>query len=303
MTSVRVSRMLRELGVSAEESGPRAESRSGASVRLVRTANGRLAYLKLTPAGLGPHALEAARRELRFYSELAATAAVRAPGLLAGNETGDGVAVLLDAAGQAREARSWSRAMWAALGEQLDVLHGMPLPAGADWQRPDPLLAVMADPDRDEIAACWADFVPKLPEILARSSQLQAHMSALPLVFTHGDCHVSNIVFGGEQQPVLCDWQAAVIGRPVSDLAFLSARATPSGAIVPPDLLAAYLERRPQDRRGLQLALLAEELAVFIFLWPPYLRLNTPAGIVHLRRRAHVLAARWLRHAADQAAP
>ena len=53
--------------------------------------------------------------------------------------------------------------------------------------------------------------------------------------------------------------RAAVIGQPVSDLAFLTTRSTPSGATVPPDLVAAYLERRPQDRCELQLALLADQ--------------------------------------------
>jgi aminoglycoside phosphotransferase (APT) family kinase protein len=302
MTAVFLNRTLREFRVSAEGQGKQASSGSGAEIHAVRTADGHLAYLKITPAEHGPQALEAARRELRFYRDLAAAAGVRTPALLAGNETDDGVALLLTTAGRVEEAASWSRAMWAALGEQLAILHSMPLPSGADWKRPDPLTAAMAGSDSDEITACWADSVPEVPAVLARLRQLRAHMSVLPLVFTHGDCHAGNVVFRG-QQPALCDWQSAGVGRPASDLAFLSARAAPSGAAVPPDLVAAYLERRPQDRRDFALALLAQELAVFIFLWPPFLVFHTPVGIAHVHRRARVLATRWLRHATDENAP
>lgn len=293
MTAMPLNWMLAEFGVSATSSGRQGDASSGAGIHAVRTADGDLAYLKITPAGLGPHALEAARREVRFYREVAATTAVQTPRLLASVESEDGVAILLTAAGQAREATSWSRRTWAAVGEQLAVLHAMPLPAGADWQRPDSLLAVMAEPDSSEVSACWAGSVPELPAVLSRISRLLADMSALPPVFTHGDCHAGNILFGGHR-PALCDWQSAGIGRPVSDLAFLSARATASGAVVPTDLIAAYLARRPQDRRELERALLAEELAIFIFQWPPYLAFNTPATAARVRRRAQALAARWL---------
>ncbi len=72
-------------------------------------------------------------------------------------------------------------------------------------------------------------------------------------------------------------------------------RATPSGAAVPPALTDAYLAARPCDRRTFARALVAEELAVLVFLWPPFAAFNTPAGIARVRRRARVLAGIRLR--------
>jgi hypothetical protein len=87
------------------------------------------------------------------------------------------------------------------------------------------------------------------------------------------------------------------LGRPGTDLAFLTVRATPAGATASPDLIAAYLTHRNVDRRALQLALLAEELAVYLFQWPPFAAYNTPAGVERVRRRAARLMTRWFREA------
>jgi hypothetical protein len=92
-------------------------------------------------------------------------------------------------------------------------------------------------------------------------------MNALTPVFVHGDCHTDNIALSGESS-VFLDWQGSGIGRPRSDLAFFNARAMPGGVTVPPALLDSYLDGRPEKRRTLELALLAEELAAFVFQWP-----------------------------------
>ena len=55
------------------------------------------------------------------------------------------------------------------------------------------------------------------------------------------------------------------------------------------------------ERRVLERALLAEELAIFVFLWPPYAEYNSPPGISGVRRRAHQLAARWFDTADEEA--
>lgn len=62
---------------------------------------------------------------------------------------------------------------------------------------------------------------------------------------------------------------------------------------VPQALIDAYLEHRPYKRGTLRRALLAEELAILVFLWPPFAAFNSPLGIDRVRRRAHELAERW----------
>ncbi|MFK3978777.1 phosphotransferase family protein [Micromonospora sp. NPDC050397] len=285
-----------------DDPGRQGHSLSGSDARPVRTATGRNAYLKTTPAGLGPAAVAAARRELTFYREVAARVSVRTPSLLAWHDSGDGVAVLLTSSGHPVEPRRWSPTMWTALGHQLALLHGAPPPPGSDWFRPDPLLAAIAAPDAGRVAACWADTIPELPGILARTEDLLSDLNLLEPVLTHGDCHTDNVAFL-DQQPALYDWQSVVVGRPAADIAFLSVRATPSGITVPPDLVAAYRSHTGYDRDNLRRALLAEELAIFLFLWPPFAALNTATGVAHARRRVRSLATRWLRATTDEKVP
>ncbi|MFG3685294.1 phosphotransferase family protein [Micromonospora sp. NPDC047740] len=278
--------------VTGQEPDARLESRSGAGVRAVRASDGHAAYLKVTPATLGAPAIAAARRELRFYAEVAPIAPVRAPRLLDYLDAESGVAVLLEAAGETRQASAWTTGMWADLGRDLAGLHSMAIPTGADWQHPDALQEALIDPNLDEINSFWAPTLPHLGELLARRVELMEQTRAVPPAFVHGDCHTANLVHSAGAI-VFCDWQAAGIGRPASDLAFLSVRATPTGTTVPPALVDAYLDTRACDRRTLQRALLAEELAVFVFLWPAFAAFNTPEGIARVRRRTRELAQRW----------
>jgi len=285
--------------VAAERRDVRVESRSGAGVHAVRTIDGEAAYLKTTSATLGTQSLAAARRELRFYRYLAPTAPVCTPRLLDFLDIEEGVAVLLAAAGRPRGVASWTPGMWADLGRHLAALHSMPLPTAGDWNRPDALLEALAARNLTEITAFWAATLPQLRELIARRAELRDQISALPPVFVHGDCHTDNIVHAAGP-PVFCDWQSAGVGRAVSDLAFLSVRATPSGVVVPSALIHAYLDRRPGDRKALECALVAEELAVLVFLWPPYAAFNSPTGIARVRSRARELAERYLGEAAHE---
>ncbi|MGW4462139.1 phosphotransferase family protein [Micromonospora sp. NPDC004704] len=284
--------VLDRFGVVGQASAARIESRSGAGVGAVRTPDGQNAYLKVTPASLGRRALAAARRELAFYRYVAPVAPLRTPRLLDSIDIEAGVAVLLEAAGETRAVASWTDGMWANLGRELAALHSMPLPEGASWNRPDALHEALTDPDLDGIHAFWADVLPQLADLVARRVELEEHMEALPPVFVHGDCHTDNIVHSADSR-VFCDWQAAGIGRAVSDLAFLNVRATPAGVTVPRALIDTYLDHRPYERHTLQRALLAEELAILVFLWPPFAAFNSPAGINRIRRRARELAEQW----------
>lgn len=269
------------------------ESRSGAGVHPVRTIGGEAAYLKVTPAASGAQAIAQARRELRFYQDLAPITPVRTPRLLDCRDGEDGVAVLLEAVGETRPASAWTARMWADLGRELARLHTMPLPEGAEWNRPDALEAALADPDVDRITAFWAPTLPRLAELLARGDELAEDIGALPPVFTHGDCHVGNLPHS-TGSPAFCDWQSAGIGRPASDLAFLGVRAATEGVSVPPALIEAYLDGRSCERRALQRALLAEELGVFVHMWPPFAAFNDDLGIARVRRRTLELAERFM---------
>jgi hypothetical protein len=63
-------------------------------------------------------------------------------------------------------------------------------------------------------------------------------------------------------------------------------------------LIEAYLEGRPCDRHALEWALVTEELAILVFLWPHYAAYNSPSGIARIRRRARELADRYVNGAA-----
>ncbi|MFD9502579.1 phosphotransferase family protein [Streptomyces sp. NPDC060035] len=287
-----IATVLRKFGVVTVDSEEHLESRSGAGIHAVRTADGQSAYLKLTPVAQGPDALAAARRELLFYQRLAPTAPVLSPKLLLSADTDDGLAMLLTATGNPLPATAWTPGMWATLGHELASLHSMPLPADTSWARPDALRQAMVYPDLPTIEAFWAPTLPLLAEIVARRTELEQRMEALPPVFVHGDCHTDNITHSGESL-ILLDWQVSGSGRPSSDLAFLNVRAVPAGVTAPPELLDAYLSGSPHDRRALEFASLAEELAVFVFQWPPFAAYNNPTGIDRVRQRTRDLSERW----------
>jgi aminoglycoside phosphotransferase (APT) family kinase protein len=194
MSSDFVAMAAAEFGVVPREAGGWLESRSGAAVRAVRTSDGRPAYLKATPATAGRQVLADARRELRFYLDLAPVVPVRTPRLLGWSEAGGGVAVLLAAAGEVREAGSWTVGMWSRLGRDLAALHAMPQPREAGWDVPDRLRAALADPNLDQISAFWSPALPQLVEFVARRDETAEQFGSVPPAFIHGDCHTGNIV-------------------------------------------------------------------------------------------------------------
>jgi len=268
------------------------ESRSGAGVEAVRTRDGRVAYLKTTGARLGHEALVMARRELQFYRELAPHVPVATPELLDWVDTGDGVALLLEAVGEPQPVTAWTQPMWAWLGRDLAALHAMPVPAETRWARTDPLQRALTQPVSEEVDAFWGASLPRYRQVTAGARDLLAAINALPRVFVHGDCHTDNLV-PRHDYISFCDWPMAGIGRPTTDLAHLRVRAAPSGAMVPPALLDEYLRARPGMQGILERALVAEELAVFVFLWPPFAMFNDSAGIARVRTRTSHLADQW----------
>jgi aminoglycoside phosphotransferase (APT) family kinase protein len=292
MTADLLTEALATFRVDRIDAAQPAEARSGAGVHRVRTAAGEPAYLKVTPAALGEEAVDAAERELRFYRQFAPTVPVATPAVLDALSTGAGIAVLLLDAGTERPAPAWTDADWSRLGRALAELHTMPLPDWG-WTRPDTLRTALAAPDLDQIRAFWAPVLPALEPLLADRDGVLARLEAQPAAFVHGDCHTGNIVHA-DGGLVFCDWQSAGLGRAAADLAFLSVRATPSGAQIPSALIRDYLSQRSTDGDPAELeqAILLEELAVYVFEWPPYAAYNDSAGIARVQRRAQVLADR-----------
>ncbi|MBL7255756.1 phosphotransferase family protein [Paractinoplanes lichenicola] len=237
--------------VSSRDGSGRLESRSGAGVHPVTTADGGPAFLKV-----GTN-----RAELDFYRSL--TVPVRTPRLLDHRDS----TLLLSAAGTTVDVTQWTTPMWADLLGALAALHATPPPP---WDAPDPLAEAMAQPD----IALIRDFWGTPPEV--------EPLQAARRVFIHGDCHTENITVD-DGTLVFCDWQSTGAGRASSDLALLSVRATPAGVRVP-------LELYPADD-ALRRAIRAEELAMLVFLWPQYARYNTPEGNDRIRARGRLLAA------------
>lgn len=288
-----MSRAVREFLIDIEDRRGPYDARSGAGVHPAQTRDGLAAYLKLTPASLGNGMFDRARRELTFYQRLADQVPVSTPPLLGALDADAGVALLLGAAGEQVNVEAWSDQAWAALGRDLAGLHSVPV-AAPDWPAQDGLLKAMSEPVSDEVTEFWGEVLPELPELLASLEAMRAELAAEPAVFIHGDCHTSNIVHGPEGL-AFCDWQCAGPGRATADLAHLSVRATPAGVTVPREMMTAYLDGRGGDAGDLERALVPAELAVFILQWPPYAVYNSQDGIERVRRRARLLARKWLR--------
>jgi Ser/Thr protein kinase RdoA (MazF antagonist) len=286
-----MSLAVRQFGIAIDHVAKPTDARSGARVHRARTLGGRAAYLKLTPAVLGPETLDAARRELRFYRQLAAEVPVQTPPLLDSFEVDLGVALLLAAAGEQVKVSAWSGTARSMLGRDLAALHSVQV-AGQDWVRPDALLDTMSAPVSGTIAKFWGGVLPGLRELLDSRRALREELASQPAVLVHGDCHTGNIVHAGDGL-VFWDWQSTGLGRATSDLAMLGVRAAPAGIGVPRDAMKAYVNQRGCDVNELERALILEELAIFVFQWPPFADYNSRARIARVHDRTRDLAARW----------
>lgn len=282
---------VREFGVTIDHSAAPTDARSGVGVHPARTPDGQAAFLKLTPASLGTQTLDGARREVRFYRQLANEVPVRTPRLLGAFETGAGVVLLLASAGEQVKAEAWNHPAWTTLGRDLAGLHSVSV-ARQDWPRPDLLLDAMSEPVSGAVTRFWGDVLPTLPDLLASRDALCEELGSQPLVLVHGDCHTANIVHGADGL-VFCDWQSTGAGRATSDLALLRVRAAPAGVTVPREMMTAYVNERGNDSRELARALILEELAIFVFQWPPFAVYNSPTGIRRVRDRTRHLARKW----------
>jgi hypothetical protein len=67
----------------------------------------------------------------------------------------------------------------------------------------------------------------------------------------------------------------------------------PDGALVSPAATTAYLDRCGGSRAAFERALLLEELAIFVFQWPPFAAYNSALGISRVHDRVRYLSERW----------
>src|SRR5689334_20663887 len=108
---MQATEVMRALQVTPRARSTRLESRSGAGVHPVTTADGSPAFLKL---GTG-------LRELHFYRDTAVP--VRTPKLLNHWVNGEDVALLLSAEGATVDVIRWTDKVWAELLTGLAALH------------------------------------------------------------------------------------------------------------------------------------------------------------------------------------
>jgi aminoglycoside phosphotransferase (APT) family kinase protein len=219
---------------------------------------------------------------------------IRTPALLDSYEDDEVIALLLSAHGAVEPAPAWDRSAWLALAVDLARLHGTAVPAPERWTEMWSPVHALRAPDLPMIEGFWReDLGSALDAIVERRELLAQEILQAGACFVHGDCHTENIL-REDGALVWIDWQGTGIGNPARELAFLSARAAPSGARMPPALLATYCRERNQDLERMRRSVMAAELAIFVFEWPPYASFDSAAGTQRVRRRTRDLAARWL---------
>jgi Ser/Thr protein kinase RdoA (MazF antagonist) len=266
---------------------------SGSQVHFASREDGRTCVLKVTSLRRDNDA-RAGHRELAFYRDLAERVPIRTPALLDYYEDSDVIAMLLSAHGEIEPATSWDTSSWLALAVDLARLHGTEVPEPDRWEEHWSPLQVLRAPDLPMVDGFWReDLASSLDAIMASRELLEQEILQVGECFVHGDCHTENIL-REDGALVWIDWQGTGIGSPAVELAFLGARATPSGARIPPEVLATYCRERDNDLERMRRSVIAAELAIFIFVWPPYAVFNTPAGTRRVRHRTRSLAERWL---------
>ncbi|MEV0154725.1 aminoglycoside phosphotransferase family protein [Micromonospora sp. NPDC050686] len=270
---------------------PLAGAASGAAVLRVR-ADSADAVLKLTRAGRGQ---PDARRELTFYRTLAGQLPIRTPRLLRHADDDRVTAILLSAHPPTPPAREWGRSAWLGLAEELAALHATPVPEHHAWLDTPWLQRILDRPPVDAARSYWSATVTarQLGAVLDAPAALAAAVAATGEGLLHGDCHVGNLLHGGDRL-VWADWQVTGVGSRAVDLAFLCSRAHADGADLPYAAMHdTYAARGGLDGGLLRRSLIAAELGVLLFGWPGYATRRDPAARDRLTRRLITLIDHW----------
>jgi hypothetical protein len=287
-----IAKLAEQLGARLEMPNP-THGMSGSRVHFARREDGLTCVLKVTSLRRD-HDARAGRRELAFYRDLTGRMPIRTPALLDSYEDDDVIAMLLSVHGEIEPATSWDRRSWLALAVDLARLHGTAVPEPDRWKEHWSPFHALREPDMPMVEGFWReDLGSSLDAIIESRELLEQEILQAGECFVHGDCHTENIL-REDSALVWIDWQSAGIGNPARDLAFLNARAAPSGVRIPPEMLAAYCSERDKDLERMRRSVIAAELSIFLFEWPPYASFNSPAGTRRVRRRTRHLAERWI---------
>jgi Ser/Thr protein kinase RdoA (MazF antagonist) len=270
-----------------------AGSMSSSGVYRVRLA-GRDAVLKVSE-GEPAQRIEA-RRELRFYRDLAESIPLSTPQLLADADSEELTAMLLSVHRAAAPARTWARSEWLEAARQLAVLHSFEAPRRDPWIHAPWVRGVLDDPPAGMAIDHWSrtPAAGRAADLLDDPAALARALDAGPAGFIHGDCHVDNLLRDGDRL-VWADWQAAGVGTCGIDLAFLFGRAYADGADPPVEAMVdEYVARRDVDPALLRRSMMAAELATLLFGWPAYMDHHTLYERDRITARLVQLAGDWL---------
>jgi aminoglycoside phosphotransferase len=267
---------------------------SGASTYRIH-GSGVDAVLKVASRDAPAATLERARRELRFYLDLATAIPVRVPRLLGWAEEESGLALLLAAHAPAQSPR---RADFGGIARNIALLHA------AFWDKTEALSEYgwlrpanrATDREAVERARQWWRALAVQPAtghlvtphalsqvmyLLAEISQLDTALEALPLTLCHGDCHTGNLLCDGEGHWIWADWQEVGPARGPEDISFLLQRSAGLPARVEEEIIGAYRDQLAAagvaiDRDTVRRVMDASELGTWLLHWPVYL-LSMPA--------------------------
>lgn len=268
---------------------------SGSRIHFATQHDGTPCVLKVTSLRKDSDA-RAGRRELTFYRDVASQVPVHTPDLLGVYEDSDAIGMLLSFHSTVESATRWNRTSWQALATDLAHLHSTVLPEVTSWVKDDEdrFHPLRAPSDIAMIEKFWRDYLASaLDAILDSRDELEREILQAGTSFLHGDCHTDNIL-RESRGLVWIDWQSTRVGNPAMELAFLSARVTPSGVQVPARFLTTYCSEREIELEQIRRSVIAAELSIFIFEWPPYAVFDTPDGTSRVRHRTRYLAEQWL---------
>lgn len=286
---------------------------SGAYTYLVDPGTGPK-VLKLTEAASSPVVLQRAQRELFFYRELASQVPIRVPQLLASYTDGTGASALLLVAYRPPEPpERWQKAHYRQVAQQLASFHT------CFWDATEKLTAYPwlkrgspGDLKRylPQAHAAWQVLFeqPRFAETFtAHTRQMIAHLlpqvqvlseriTAFPQTLCHGDCHMGNLLYDQQGDPVWADWQEVGVGCGPEDLAFFLQRAQAAGGgAAYASMVEAYQEQlerlnTPVTLEAIRRVVAVSELCTRLVHWPGYLSQASPQQVADHLERIDLLA-------------
>lgn len=267
--------------------------------------------------------------EARFYAAAGSGVPVALPEALFTEEAGADGLVIYRSLPPGKPQGEWTRADARAVIEDLAALHA------AFWQAPPAGIEPVIEHLREELELArdgvsillamggWPGFLApavlgQMEMLLADENRLLAPLRGLPQTLLHGDPWLPNwILLPGRR--VLIDWQTAVSGPGICDLAYLVEFSGEAGAWPEPGpgealnlYKACLLERLPSgehaEARAVVNACDAASVVLVLARWPAYAArtlapLRRSPALVRMWRALPVAARAWVGARAAWASP